>query len=99
MIGAFIGAPGWRGGRPAWTATVSAAQSRPDPTTTGGSARVTLLKGGEMGELLTVYVPRNESEVQRLLADSRDTEAGMVGAVERTQKLMLEAEGRVPEAL
>jgi hypothetical protein len=80
----------------AWmlSAAVSAAQTRPDATTTGGSARVSLLKGGEMGELLTVYVPRNESEVQRLLADSRDTEASMEGAVERTQKLVIEADGR-----
>ncbi len=64
------------------------------PGTTGGSARTTLLKGGEMGELLTVYVPRNESEVQRLLGDSRDMELGMAKEVESTRKLATEAEGR-----
>ena len=64
------------------------------PGTTGGSARTTLLKGGEMLELLSVYVPRNESEVQRLAADSRDTEAGMTQELEKTRTLATAAEGR-----
>ena len=70
------------------------AQARPDPATTSGSARATLLRGGEMGELLSVYVPRNESEVQRLLGDSRDAEQSVLNEVERTQKLAQDADGR-----
>ena len=70
------------------------AQARADTTTTSGSARATLLRGGEMGELLTVYVPRNESEVQRLLGDSRDAEQSVLNEAERTRKLALDADGR-----
>ena len=71
------------------------AQSGSTPSaTTGGSARATLLKGGEMGELLSVYMPRNESEVQRLLGDSRDSERGYLDEIERTRKLALDADGR-----
>ncbi|HEX5633618.1 MAG TPA: hypothetical protein VFX50_10325, partial [Gemmatimonadales bacterium] len=70
------------------------AQARPDPTTVNGSARATLLRGGEMGELLSVYVPRNESEVQRLLNDSRDMEVSFRDEIERTRKLALDADGR-----
>jgi len=70
------------------------AQGKPDPATAGGSARATLLRGGELGELLSVYVPRNESEVQRLLGDSRDAEQSVLNEVERTRKLAQDADGR-----
>jgi hypothetical protein len=70
------------------------AQARADTTTTSGSARASLLRGGEMGELLTVYVPRNESEVQRLLGDSRDAEQSVLNEADRTRKLAQDADGR-----
>lgn len=76
-------------------ASEALAQARPDPAaTTGGSARTTLLRGGEMGELLSVYVPRNESEIQRLLGDSRDAEGSVMEDIERTRKLAQDADGR-----
>lgn len=70
------------------------AQAAAPAAPAAGSARATLLRGGELGELLSVYVPRNESEVQRLLNDSRDMEASFLDEVERTRKLALDADGR-----
>lgn len=75
-------------------ASESFAQAKADPATMSGSARATLLRGGQLGELLSVYVPRNESEVQRLLGDSRDAEQAVLNEVERTRDLALDADGR-----
>ncbi len=54
----------------------------------------TLLRGGSMGELLAVYVPRLETEVQRLLEDAREVERSATGEVETTRRLALDADGR-----
>lgn len=62
--------------------------------TDSSATRATLLRGGELGELLAVYMPRNETEVQRLLGDSRDMEGALAGDLERTRKLALDADGR-----
>lgn len=59
---------------------------------TGNAA--TLLRGGEMGELLAVYVPRAEVEVLRMLEDAREAERWSMGEVESTRRLAADAEGR-----
>lgn len=55
----------------------------------------TILRGGEMGELLSVYVPRGETEVQRLLDDARDMERSASGEIDGARRLAMEADGRV----
>ena len=81
------------------------ATSRAQPPTRAGSpadtARsplagnaATLLRGGEMGELLAVYVPRGETEVQRMLEDAREAERSAAGEVESIRRLEADADGR-----
>lgn len=54
----------------------------------------TLLRGGEMGELLAVYLPRAEVQVQRMLEDAREAERSATGEVESIRRLAEDAEGR-----
>lgn len=62
------------------------------PLLTGNAA--TLLKGGEMGELLAVFVPRGEAEVQRLLDDARRAEQSAAAEIESTRRLATNADDR-----
>jgi hypothetical protein len=80
-----------------WLAALPARAQAPADTVrrsplTGNSA--TLLRGGPMGELLAVYVPRLETEVQRLLEDARELERWAMDEVESTRRLALDADGR-----
>jgi len=72
------------------------AQARPD--TSGRAAIVgtaeSMLRGGEMGELLAVYVPRGASEVQHQLEDARASDRSAATMVDGTRRLAADADGR-----
>jgi hypothetical protein len=71
------------------------------PTDTGAPADIstslsrTLLRGGEMGELLAVYVPRQEAEITRLLDATRSSQRSADSEIEDARRLASEADGRV----
>ena len=81
----------------AWLASLPARAQAPRDTTTHppltGSA-ASLLKGGEMGELLAVYVPRGEAEVERLLDDARRSAQSAAAAIDGTRRLATDADDR-----
>jgi hypothetical protein len=58
-----------------------------------GSAE-SLLRGGEMGELLAVYVPRGSMEVQHQLDDARTSDRSAATMVDGTRRLAADADGR-----
>ena len=72
-------------------ALAPAATAPPSPLT---SNTTTLLRGGEMGELLAVYVPRTEIEVQRMLEDAREAERSAAGEIAAIRRLATDADGR-----
>jgi len=53
-----------------------------------------LLRGGEMGELLAVYVPRGSGEVQHQLDDARASDRAAATTVDGTRRLAADADGR-----
>jgi hypothetical protein len=53
-----------------------------------------LLRGGEMGELLAVYMPRGSSEVQHQLDDARASDRAAATTVDGTRRLAADADGR-----
>ena len=53
-----------------------------------------LLRGGEMGELLAVYVPRGSMEVQHQLDDARASDRAAATTVDGTRRLAADADGR-----
>ena len=53
-----------------------------------------MLRGGEMGELLSVYVPRGTSEVQHQLDDARASDRAAATMVDGTRRLAADADGR-----
>jgi hypothetical protein len=53
-----------------------------------------MLRGGEMGELLAVYVPRGASEVQHQLDDARASDRAAATTVDGTRRLAADADGR-----
>jgi hypothetical protein len=76
----------------------AASQSPADPSVARGmpaSVSATMLRGGEMGELLAVYVPRSDAEVRRLLDDMRNLQRSAESEVAETRRLASEADGRV----
>ena len=74
----------------------ASAQARAD--TSGRAAIVgtaeSMLRGGEMGELLAVYVPRGASEVQHQLEDARASDRAAATMVDGTRRLAADADGR-----
>jgi len=66
------------------------------PTTTAAmkSSSATMLRGGEVGELLSVYVPRDPSEVQRALEYAQFLERSAASEIDETRSLSSEADGR-----
>ena len=72
------------------------AQARPD--TSGRAAIVgtaeSMLRGGEMGELLAVYVPRGAGEVHHQLDDARASDRAAATMVDGTRRLAADADGR-----
>src|SRR5499427_8731050 len=53
-----------------------------------------LLRGGEMGELLAVYMPRGTNEVQHQLDDARASDRAAATTVDGTRRLAADADGR-----
>jgi hypothetical protein len=53
-----------------------------------------LLRGGEMGELLAIYVPRGTGEVQHQLDDARASDRAAATTVDGTRRLAADADGR-----
>jgi hypothetical protein len=53
-----------------------------------------MLNGGPLEELLSVYVPRPESEIRRLLEDAREMETSASSEIEVARRLAAEADGR-----
>jgi hypothetical protein len=53
------------------------------------------LPGGMMGELLSVYVPRKEEEIQRLLDEARVLQSMAETELKNSQELSTEAAGRI----
>src|SRR5215831_15739083 len=69
------------------------------PADTSGRAAIvgsveSLLRGGEMGELLAVYVPRGSTEVQHQLDDARASDRAAATMVDGTRRLATDADGR-----
>jgi len=54
----------------------------------------TMLRGGEMGELLAVYMPRGAGEVQHQLDDARGSDRAAATTVDGTRRLAADADGR-----
>ena len=76
--------------------TAARAQVRAD---TAGSAalvgaRSSLLRGGAMGELLSVYVPRGAGEIQRLLDEARASQRSAANEIDGVRRLATAAEDR-----
>src|SRR5262252_8060530 len=73
-------------------------RAQPPADTSGRSAIVgtaeSLLRGGEMGELLTIYVPRGAAEVQHQLDDARASDRAAATTVDGTRRLAADADGR-----
>lgn len=75
----------------------AASQPPTDTSATRGvptTASATMLRGGEMGELLAVYVPRSDAEIQRLLDDARSLQRSPESEVDEARRLASEADGR-----
>src|SRR5262249_20659550 len=74
------------------------AQAPAPPDTSQRAAIVgtaeTMLRGGEMGELLTVYLPRGSAEVQHQLDDARSSDRAAATTVHGTRRLAADADGR-----
>ena len=85
-----------------WTlAVVTApreARAQASADTSGRAAIVgqaeSFLRGGEMGELLAVYVPRGTAEVQHQLDDARASDRAAATMVDGTRRLAADADGR-----
>lgn len=67
----------------------------PDVTSTPAAATASLLRGGAMGELLSVYVPRAEADIQSLLEDARREQHSSSDEIDRARRLANDADGRV----
>ena len=73
-------------------------RAQPPADTSGRSAIVgtaeSMLRGGEMGELLAVYMPRGTGEVQHQLDDARASDRAAATTVDGTRRLAADADGR-----
>ncbi|HET7903461.1 MAG TPA: hypothetical protein VFM17_02770 [Candidatus Eisenbacteria bacterium] len=56
---------------------------------------VTMLQGGAMGELLSIYVPRPESEIRTSMGFARDLAVTTMREIETARRLAMESEGRL----
>jgi hypothetical protein len=82
-------------GMTAGTRDVGRAQTgtEPRPAVTVPSA-ASLLKGGAMGELLTVYVPRSQQDIQQLIETSKSLQRGAQEEIDDAKQIAQEADGR-----
>ena len=61
---------------------------------TQSSARIpTLLRGGTMGELFAVYVPRSDSDIQNSINFARGLSKSAAGDLAEARRLALDAKG------
>ena len=58
----------------------------------------TLLRGGTMGELFGVYIPRDETMIQTSLNFARSFYLGVAHDLSETRRLRLDADGRLTRA-
>jgi hypothetical protein len=90
-LGATLGtmAPAWAApaGPPPTAATPPAAPPAVTPSTT--------FPGGELGELLAAYVPREPGDLQRLVADARVLQRVASSEIDGAKRLAVDADGRV----
>jgi hypothetical protein len=82
-----------------WALVASGPARAQAPSDTSGRAAIvgsaeSLLRGGEMGELLAVYVPRGSAEVQHQLDDARASDRAAATMVDGTRRLAADADGR-----
>src|SRR6186997_2807270 len=76
------------------------AQTPPDSTQSkpaipwSDSSTSSLLRGGVMGELMAVSVPRSQAEIQRLLDEARGLENTAEYQIQSSEGLAIEAQGR-----
>ena len=80
-------------------ASVPASVEAQAPADTSGRSAIvgtaeSLLRGGELGELLAVFVPRGGAEVQHQLDDARASDRAAATTVDGTRRLAADAEGR-----
>jgi hypothetical protein len=72
-----------------------AAQGPPSPAPAPESAPATMLQGGLIGELLSIYPPRDPDEVRRLLDSARSFRQSAENEVTQSRTLAEAADGRV----
>jgi len=85
-----------------WIVGVAAAHAQTPPDSTqskpaipwSDSSTSSLLRGGVMGELMAVSVPRSQAEIQRLLDEARGLENTAEYQIQSSEGLAIEAEGR-----
>jgi len=76
-------------------AATAGAQGQPGAAAVAGTSYATLLSGSEMSRLLSVWVPRDKEDIERLLEGMRAMERSAADEIERTRRLALDAEGGV----
>ena len=81
--------------RRSWAAPPAATPTAPAAPTTPPAPPSTIFPGGELGELLSAYVPRDLRDLQRLLADAREQQRVLNGEVDGVRRMAVDAEGRV----
>ncbi|MCC6349262.1 MAG: hypothetical protein IT347_06685 [Candidatus Eisenbacteria bacterium] len=64
------------------------------PTTSAPTSPATMLPGGQLAELLSIYVPRSESDLGRYLEDARDLQRASASEIDDTRRRAAEADGR-----
>lgn len=65
------------------------------PATPPSPREVTMLQGGAMGELLSIYVPRSDAEIQASMGFARDLAVSNAREIQTSRRLAMEAEGRL----
>src|SRR5580765_1090590 len=78
----------------AQTPTDSTQRTSTSGMTSNDSSTSSLLRGGVMGELMAVAVPRSTPEIQRLLDEARNLEDMAETEIQSNSGLATEAEGR-----
>lgn len=71
------------------------ATTPPAPATPPAPREVTMLERGAMGELLSIYVPRSDAEIQASMGFARDLAVSNAREIQTSRRLALEAEGRL----
>jgi hypothetical protein len=70
------------------------AQTTPSTSSVTTPSTASLLKGGAMGELLAVYVPRSEDDIKSLIEGAKKLQDAAQNEIDDAQKIAVEADGR-----